>query len=74
MHLNGNRTAGYMRLSREDGDKMESDSIKNQRELIKEYVAQNKDIVFAGEYVDDGYTGTNYERPSFQRLMEDIKA
>ena len=63
-----------MRLSREDGDKMESDSIKHQRELIKEYVAQNKDIVFAGEYVDDGYTGTNYERPSFQRLMEDIKA
>ena len=74
MRLNGNRTAGYMRLSREDGDKMESDSIKNQRELIKEYVAQNKDLVFAGEYVDDGYTGTNYDRPSFQRLMEDIKA
>ena len=66
MRLNGNRTAGYMRLSREDGDKLESDSIKNQRDLIMSYIAQNKDLVFEKEYVDDGYSGTNYERPSFR--------
>ena len=74
MRINGNRTAAYMRLSREDGDKLESDSIKNQRDLIKGYIAQNRDLVFEKEYVDDGYSGTNYERPSFQRLLEDIKA
>ena len=74
MRLNGNRTAGYMRLSREDGDKLESDSIKNQRDLIMSYIAQNKDLVFEKEYVDDGYSGTNYERPSFRQLIEDVKA
>lgn len=74
MRLNGNRTAGYMRLSREDGDKLESDSIKNQRDLIMSYITQNKDLVFEKEYVDDGYSGTNYERPSFRQLIEDVKA
>lgn len=68
-----NKTAGYLRLSREDGDKLESDSIKNQRELIKEYVGQHTGIHYVDEYVDDGYSGTSYERPAFQRLIEDIK-
>ena len=74
MHLLGNKTAGYMRLSREDGDKLESDSIKNQRELIKEYLAQHSGLNFVDEYVDDGYSGTSYERPAFQRLLEDVKS
>ncbi len=69
-----NKTAGYMRLSREDGDKLESDSIKNQRELFREYVDQHNGLHIVDEYVDDGYTGTNFERPAFQRLMEDVKA
>lgn len=73
MHLLGNKTAGYMRLSREDGDKLESDSIKNQRDLIKEYLSQHRGLDLVDEYVDDGYSGTNYERPAFTRLMEDVR-
>ena len=68
-----NKTAAYMRLSREDGDKIESDSIKNQRELIHDYVEKHPEFHLVDEYVDDGYSGTNYERPSFLRLMEEIK-
>lgn len=70
----GNKTAAYLRLSRDDGDKQESDSIRNQRELIKEYISKNKNLNYVGEYVDDGYSGTSFERPSFQRLMGDVKA
>jgi len=69
-----NKTGSYLRLSREDGDKLESDSIKNQRELIKEYAAQHESIHLIEEYVDDGFSGTTYERPDFQRLITDIKA
>lgn len=68
-----NKTAAYLRLSRDDGDKQESDSIRNQRELIKEYISNHKDLELVNEYVDDGYSGTTYERPSFKRLLEDIK-
>lgn len=74
MRLSGNKTAGYMRLSREDGDKLESDSVKNQRELIKEFFAQHDGLNFVDEYVDDGFSGTSYDRPAFQRLMEDVKS
>ena len=66
--------ADYLRLSIEDGDKAESNSIGNQRELIHSFVAKRKDIHLVAEYVDDGYTGTNFERPGFQQMMEDIKA
>ena len=74
MNRYGNKTAAYLRLSREDGDKIESDSITNQRALIKEYVASHNGFNLVEEYVDDGYSGTNYERPSFMKMMEDIKA
>ena len=74
MHIIGNKAAAYLRLSRDDGDKQESDSIRNQRELIKEYLSKNKNLQFVGEYVDDGYSGTSFDRPNFTRLMEDIKA
>ena len=74
MNKYGNKTAAYLRLSREDGDKIESDSITNQRELIKEYVANHTGFNLVEEYIDDGYSGTNYDRPSFVKMMEDIKA
>lgn len=74
MHIFGNKTAAYLRLSRDDGDKQESDSIRNQRELIKEYLSKNKNLNYVGEYVDDGYSGTSFDRPDFQRLMGDVKA
>ena len=67
------KACGYYRLSREDGDKAESDSIKNQRTLVREYSKRN-DLKLVDEYIDDGYTGTNFNRPSFMRLMEDIRS
>lgn len=64
----------YLRLSREDGDKEESDSIVNQKALIKDFLKSNPDIHLFEEKVDDGYTGVNFERPAFQSMMEDIKS
>lgn len=74
MRILGNKVAAYLRLSRDDGDKQESDSIRNQRELIKEYISKNKNLNYVGEYVDDGFSGTSFDRPNFQRLMGDVKA
>lgn len=65
--------AYYLRLSRDDGDKAESDSISNQRNLISDYVSQHEEITFVEEYVDDGYSGTNFDRPAFQKMMKDAK-
>ena len=68
------KAAIYARLSKEDGDKDESDSIANQRELIKSFIRNKSDIVATMEYEDDGYSGVNFERPSFQKMIEDIRA
>ena len=51
---------GYGRLSREDGGKVESDSIKNQRDLIHDYVARHPEFKLVIECYDDGYIGTNF--------------
>ncbi len=69
----------YYRISNDDRDledvgKSESNSIKNQRELIKQFVKNKTDIVIYRERIDDGYTGVNFERPSFKAMIEDIKA
>lgn len=66
--------AEYIRLSSEDGDKQESDSVKNQRKLLTEYIDSKEDFVLYDAYVDDGYTGTNFNRPAFQRMINDIEA
>lgn len=63
----------YLRLSKEDGDKDESDSIVNQKELIKEYLKSRPDICIHEIRVDDGYSGINFERPAFQNVLNDIK-
>lgn len=63
----------YLRLSRDDGDKLESDSIRNQRELINEFVKRNDQVKVVCEYVDDGYSGTNFERPNFKRMVDDAR-
>ncbi|MEE1257254.1 MAG: recombinase family protein [Lachnospiraceae bacterium] len=70
--------AMYLRLSREDGDldggkKAESNSISSQKALIKQFLKDKDDIILVSERVDDGYTGSNFERPQFQLMMEDIK-
>ena len=71
--LNLFNVAIYIRLSREDGDKEESDSVGNQRKLLTEYVAKKEDFILYDIYVDDGYSGTNFNRPSFQKMIADIE-
>ncbi len=63
--LNLFNVAIYIRLSREDGDKEESDSVGNQRKLLTEY-AEKEDFILYDTYIDDGYSGTNFNRPSFR--------
>lgn len=66
-----NTACMYLRLSREDGDSNESNSISNQRQLIKSY-AKEKNIDLSFEYVDDGYSGSNFERPNFKNMIDDL--
>lgn len=60
----------YLRLSKEDGEKVESNSISNQREIINSYVKRNQ-ITMVKEYVDDGYSGANFDRPNFKEMIKD---
>lgn len=62
----------YIRLSREDGDKAESLSISHQKMKLTEYADHMTEITDYEFYVDDGWTGTNFDRPAFQRLLRDI--
>ena len=64
----------YVRLSKEDGDKEESDSIVNQRDFIRSFLEGQPDIMVVGEYADDGYSGVNFERPHFKHMMQEIEA
>lgn len=68
------RVGLYIRLSREDGDKEESSSVTNQREILKRYVTEQENFFIVKEYVDDGWTGTNFDRPKFKEMIEDIEA
>ena len=66
--------AAYIRLSKEDGDKEESDSVGNQRKLITRYLNGKDEFILHDCYIDDGFSGTNFNRPSFQRMISDIEA
>ena len=71
----------YIRLSQADQDvmkkenKTESESIAHQRDLIQRYINSHADLKNCGvrEFYDDGYSGTNFKRPAFERLLEQIK-
>ena len=65
-------TALYCRLSRDDGTEGDSNSVANQKKLLTKYAKENG---FGNTrfYVDDGYTGTNFNRPGFQKLLEDME-
>ena len=65
-------TALYMRLSRDDENYGDSVSIETQRTILQQYAKEHGLSVY-GEYVDDGWSGTNFERPSFQRMMDDVE-
>lgn len=68
------KPALYIRLSREDGDREESNSIASQRELLTEFANTQTDMAAPRLYVDDGYTGTDFDRPDFRRMMHDLRA
>ncbi len=61
-----------MRLSKDDDGVSESSSITTQRKMLKAYAKENNLIIY-DEYIDDGYSGTNFERPAFKRLIQDIE-
>ena len=70
--------ASYVRLSDEDkdtgsGSKDESNSVTNQKALIRSYLTEHPELELYDEYVDDGYSGVTFERPDFRRMMEDVK-
>lgn len=68
------QAAMYPRLSREDGDNVESESIVNQKDFIRNYVSKQDDIILIDyDYSDDGYTGGNFDRPGWNKLMKDIE-
>ena len=62
----------YCRLSKDDDLQGESNSITNQKEILKQYAKENNLNIY-DVYVDDGYSGTNFERPDFKRMIQDIK-
>ena len=63
----------YIRLSVQDGDKVESNSIVNQKELLDMFLKNQKELTFYNYYIDDGFSGTNFERPAFKKMMEDVE-
>ena len=63
----------YIRLSKEDESEAPSQSVQNQESLLREFVQQHRLSVY-DTYVDDGWSGTNFDRPSFQRMIADIEA
>ena len=67
-------TCGYVRLSREDGDKEESNSVTGQKDLIRDYLSCHPELRECDMKVDDGFTGSNFQRPGFQSMMELVRA
>ena len=67
------QAALYIRLSKEDGDKAESNSVSNQRDLIYSFLKDKSDIQVCEEKVDDGYSGVGFDRPALISMLEDVK-
>lgn len=67
-------TALYMRLSRDDESFGDSVSIETQRTVLTQYVKEHPEFHVVSEFVDDGWSGTNFDRPQFKRMMEEIEA
>ncbi len=63
------RCGMYLRISREDGGR-ESDSIQNQRRLITQFLERQPEMELAGEWVDDGWSGSRFDRPGFRQMMQ----
>ena len=65
-------TGLYLRLSRDDEQQGESSSISTQRQMLTQF-CHEQGLRIYDEYVDDGYSGTNFDRPGFQRMLDDIE-
>ncbi len=66
------RATKYICLSYTDDRSTESDSVGNQRKLIDDFVSRNRDIEIVSERIDDGYSGTIFDRPAFKEMMQDV--
>ena len=62
----------YIRLSKEDGDKPESESISSQKAILERFTADRPEINLYDIYIDDGWSGTDFDRPSFRKMISDI--
>ncbi|MCL2071941.1 MAG: recombinase family protein [Oscillospiraceae bacterium] len=67
-----NMAALYLRLSRDDGGDSESNSIQTQRLILQKFAKDNRLAVYS-EYIDDGVSGTTFERSSFKKMVKDIE-
>ena len=65
-------TAAYVRLSREDGSRGDEGSIETQIDLVHDFIAEASELSLYDTYTDNGFTGTNFCRPAFERMMEDV--
>lgn len=72
--LRYSRTAIYLRLSLEDNGKKDGDSMENQQKMLLDYVVSRPYLMLVDTYMDNGYTGTDFSRPEFSRMMDDVKA
>ena len=70
--MQGFNAAGYIRLSKEDRIKDESNSVTNQKLIITSYIKKNEDLELFDFYIDDGYSGTTFDRPEYKRMIKDI--
>ena len=68
--------AVYLRLSKDDGEagKAESNSITSQRDIIRSFIRKQDNMEIFDFYVDDGWSGANFDRPAFKRMMGDIES
>ena len=73
MKQKSNNAALYCRLSRDDGVDAESNSIQSQRSMLRRYAGEQGFTAWE-EYIDDGHSGTSFDRPSFKRMIEDVEA
>ena len=68
------KTGIYARLSKEDADGIESNSIQSQRAICLAYIESHEDLELVDTYIDDGRTGSNTDRPGFQKMLEDMRS
>ena len=71
--VSGYSTAAYVRLSMEDSGKIDGYSLQNQKALLMSFINEHEDLHLYKMYVDNGYTGTLFERPAFDEMMQDMK-